>query len=163
MKALREAGEIVDPRDAQLERLKRENAELKKRVAARDQKLAEAAEFKTSAISRLAAQHAEIEQLREAVAARARVRALPNAPTHAAMAPFGRAADLVSGAPVRTTAIRGGRADQLRPRNRVASQAADSSAWSKCSGRRRVATPPDHGSRSLPHQDRLTWPVPYPG
>ncbi|MHA5052869.1 hypothetical protein [Streptomyces sp. SD15] len=44
-------------RAAQLERLKRENTELKKRVAAHDQKLAEAAEFKTLAISWLTAQY----------------------------------------------------------------------------------------------------------
>ncbi|MFE9889383.1 hypothetical protein [Streptomyces scopuliridis] len=55
------------------------DAELRKRVADRDQKLAEAAEFTTLAISRPAAQHAEIEQLREAVAA--------NVPTH--IAPYG--------------------------------------------------------------------------
>jgi len=49
--------------------------------------LAEAAEFQTLAISRLTAQHAEIEQLREAVPANARVRSLPNAPTR--IAPYG--------------------------------------------------------------------------
>ncbi|MBK3623292.1 hypothetical protein JHN59_00175 [Streptomyces sp. MBT49] len=87
VKALRDAGKIVDPRDAQIERLKGEVAELRKRVAARDQKLAEAAEFKALAVSRLAAQHAEIEQLRETVTANARVRSLPNAPTHSA--PYG--------------------------------------------------------------------------
>ncbi|WP_121751023.1 hypothetical protein [Streptomyces sp. E2N166] len=59
-----QAGEIVDPRAAQLERLKKENAELRDRVARRDRELAELAEFRVLAISRLAAQHDESERLR---------------------------------------------------------------------------------------------------
>ncbi|GGZ92897.1 hypothetical protein [Streptomyces bluensis] len=84
---LRAAGEIVDPRDAQIDRLKKQVAELKRRITARDEQLAELTEFKALAVSRLAAQHAEIEQLREAVASNARVRSLPNVATH--IAPYG--------------------------------------------------------------------------
>ncbi|MFF9074471.1 hypothetical protein ACF1A9_19535 [Streptomyces sp. NPDC014872] len=51
------------------ERLKGEVSELRRRVAARDQKLVEEAEVKPLAIARLAAHRAESEQLREAVAA----------------------------------------------------------------------------------------------
>lgn len=87
VKARRDAGNLVDPRDAQIARLKVEVAELRKRIASRDQKLAQATEFKALAISRLAAQHAEIEQLRETVTANARVRSLPGAPAHSA--PYG--------------------------------------------------------------------------
>ncbi|MEV5944585.1 hypothetical protein [Streptomyces sp. NPDC051994] len=43
-----------------------------------------AAEFKTLVISRLAAQHAEIEQFRETVGPNARVRALLTVPTRIA-------------------------------------------------------------------------------
>ncbi|OMI88451.1 hypothetical protein BSZ07_17385 [Streptomyces sp. M1013] len=62
--ALREAGEVPDPRDAQIERLKAHNAELKDRVAARDRTIEELTQFKKLALSRLAAQHDEITHLR---------------------------------------------------------------------------------------------------
>jgi uncharacterized protein (DUF3084 family) len=65
---LQDAGEIVDPRVAQIEHLKVEVVVLRDRVAARDQKLAELTEFKTLAISRLAAQYDEIERLRRQIA-----------------------------------------------------------------------------------------------
>ncbi|MGA5420552.1 hypothetical protein [Streptomyces lavendulocolor] len=61
--ALREAGEAVDPRDAQIERLKAQNAELKDRVADRDKTVQELTAFKKLALSRLAAQHDEIRRL----------------------------------------------------------------------------------------------------
>lgn len=64
LKDLQDAGDIIDPRAAQVERLKRENAELRERISRRDQALAQLTEFKVMAISRLAAQHEEIEQLR---------------------------------------------------------------------------------------------------
>ncbi|MFD7861340.1 hypothetical protein [Streptomyces sp. NPDC059783] len=85
---LQEADEIVDPRDAQIERLKAEVALLAKRVKDRDQKVTELTEFKTLAVSRLAAQHAEIEELRAALAAGGTVRSLPK-PLIPASAPFG--------------------------------------------------------------------------
>jgi len=83
---LRHAGEILDPRVAQIERLKKENAELRKRISARDEQLAELTEFKTLAISRLAAQHDEIERLRKQAATHHNVHPL-SAPSSSA--PFG--------------------------------------------------------------------------
>ncbi|MGW1197251.1 hypothetical protein ACWD4B_15655 [Streptomyces sp. NPDC002536] len=78
LRALQDAGEIVDPRAAQIERLKAENAELKKRVADRDEELAKLIAFRTQAISRLAAQHDEIERLRKQAAGGGNVRQLPS-------------------------------------------------------------------------------------
>lgn len=62
---LRQAGEITDPRDAQIARLKTENARLRERLADQETAIAELDSFKTRAISRLAAQHAETERLRQ--------------------------------------------------------------------------------------------------
>ncbi|MFB7634656.1 hypothetical protein ACFC0M_27415 [Streptomyces sp. NPDC056149] len=87
LKALQEAGQIVDPRAAQIERLKAQVAELKERLAKRDEALAELAAFKTLAISRLTAQHQEIEHLREQAAAVGNVRRLPAA--RSTTAPYG--------------------------------------------------------------------------
>lgn len=86
LRELRDAGEILDPRVAQIERLKKENAELRKRISARDEQLAELTEFKTSAISRLAAQHDEIERMRKQAATHHNVR--PLSPSRST-APFG--------------------------------------------------------------------------
>lgn len=85
--ALRQAGEIVDPRAAQIERLKAQVAELKDRVANRDEALAELTAFKTLAVSRIAAQQSEIERLREQTAALGNVRRLPSA--RSGTAPYG--------------------------------------------------------------------------
>ncbi|MFF8293565.1 hypothetical protein ACF068_30770 [Streptomyces sp. NPDC016309] len=79
LKALREAGEAPDPRTAQTERLKAQVAELKERLAKRGKALAELTAFKTLAVSRLTAQHEEIERLREQAAQDANVRRLPAA------------------------------------------------------------------------------------
>ncbi|MBM7168469.1 hypothetical protein JQK87_08585 [Streptomyces sp. G44] len=62
--ALRQAGEMPDPRDAQIERLKAQNAELRDRVADRDETIEALIAFKKLALSRLAAQHDEIMHLR---------------------------------------------------------------------------------------------------
>lgn len=62
--ALTAAGATPDPRQAQLERLTADNASLRGRLADRDAQIAELTNFKTRAISRLAAQHDEIETLR---------------------------------------------------------------------------------------------------
>ncbi|MFE7397637.1 hypothetical protein [Streptomyces sp. NPDC057557] len=77
LQELRAAGEIVDPRAAQIERLKAQNAELNKRVGTRDKQITELTEFRTLAISRLSAQHDEILRLRELVNSKASVRTLP--------------------------------------------------------------------------------------
>lgn len=61
---------------------------LAKRVDDRVQKVAELTEFKTLAVSRLAAHHAEIEELRSALAAGETVRSLPKPPVSTS-APFG--------------------------------------------------------------------------
>ncbi|MFF2700964.1 hypothetical protein ACFVUQ_21670 [Streptomyces cyaneofuscatus] len=64
VQALQDAGEIVDPRAGQLERLKKENADLRGRVSRQDSELGKLTEFRVLAIPRLAAQHDEIERLR---------------------------------------------------------------------------------------------------
>ncbi|WP_199883396.1 hypothetical protein [Streptomyces sp. CB01580] len=76
LRTLQEAGEFVDPRVAQIERLKTKVAELKERLAQRDETIAELATFKELAVSRLAAQHDEIVRLREQAAALGNVRRL---------------------------------------------------------------------------------------
>ncbi|MFE3527028.1 hypothetical protein ACFXOD_36750 [Streptomyces sp. NPDC059161] len=55
--ALQDVGEIPDPREAQIARLKTENSKLRERLAASEQTVTE-----------LAAQHEEIVRLREAAA-----------------------------------------------------------------------------------------------
>ncbi|MGW5155764.1 hypothetical protein ACWEPN_09810 [Nonomuraea wenchangensis] len=61
---LRETREISDPREAQIERLKQQVAELKDRIKDRDAELAGLRQFKIVAVSRIAAQHEELERLR---------------------------------------------------------------------------------------------------
>ncbi|MEU3173022.1 MULTISPECIES: hypothetical protein [unclassified Streptomyces] len=87
VRELQQAGKIVDPREAQIERLKAEREELKKRAADRDALLEKLAGFKQLAISRLAAQHEEIERLRRQITDGANVRALPAAADRTA--PYG--------------------------------------------------------------------------
>lgn len=77
LQELQDAGEIIDPRDAQVDRLKKQVVELKKRISIRDERLAELTEFRTLAISRLGAQHDEIERLRAQVAQTSPLRAVP--------------------------------------------------------------------------------------
>ena len=74
-------GNQPDPRTAQIVRLKDENAHLRQRLLECEQQTAELTEFRITAISRLAAQHDEITQLRRALAAHGNVRALPAATT----------------------------------------------------------------------------------
>ncbi|GGL17344.1 hypothetical protein GCM10010094_92810 [Streptomyces flaveus] len=64
LRALQEAGTAPDPRDAQIQRLKTQNAELKTRLAARDKTIEDLTAFKRLALSRIAAQHDEIMHLR---------------------------------------------------------------------------------------------------
>ncbi|WTN46224.1 hypothetical protein OHB00_00405 [Streptomyces sp. NBC_00631] len=77
LRTLREAGEVVDPRIAQIERLKVKVTELKERLSHRDETVAELTTFKERAVSRLAAQHDEIVHLREQAPALGNVRRLP--------------------------------------------------------------------------------------
>ncbi|MET9565760.1 hypothetical protein [Streptomyces tauricus] len=87
LRTLREAEKVIDPRIAQIERLKTKVAELKERLAQRDETVADLTTFKELAVSRLAAQHDEIARLREQAAALGNVRGLP-AP-RPATAPYG--------------------------------------------------------------------------
>lgn len=87
---LRSAGQAPDPRDAQIQRLKHENAELKRRISESGTALAELQRFETLALSRLAAQHEEIVRLRrtpEAAASKGSVRQLPARPATGLIGP----------------------------------------------------------------------------
>jgi CII-binding regulator of phage lambda lysogenization HflD len=75
--ALRQTGDTPDPRDAQIARLRAEIAVLKKRLDQRDQAIEDLTDFRSEALSRLAAQHEEILQLRRHADPGARVRRLP--------------------------------------------------------------------------------------
>ncbi|MDG9713005.1 hypothetical protein [Streptomyces sp. DH10] len=76
LKLLQEAGIVVDPRTAQIQRLKDKNAKLETRLEEQNAELAELKEFKQLALSRIAAQHLEIERLRAERAADGKVAAL---------------------------------------------------------------------------------------
>ena len=69
-------GNIPDPRDAQVARLKDENTKLKARLAMTQSTVEELSGFKALAISRLTAQHDEIQRLRKGQAKTAIVRDL---------------------------------------------------------------------------------------
>jgi hypothetical protein len=61
---MREAGDPVDHREAQINRLKNEITSLKQRLADREQTITALTDLKTEVLSRLAAQHDEITRLR---------------------------------------------------------------------------------------------------
>jgi chromosome segregation ATPase len=73
---LRDTGAITDPTEAQIVRLKTDNAALKRRLADHDTTIAELTEFRTTAVSRLTAQHEEILRLRAHLARHDNVRTL---------------------------------------------------------------------------------------
>jgi DNA repair exonuclease SbcCD ATPase subunit len=77
VQALQDAGEIPDRREAQIDRLKTENAKLKARLTQSEQTIDELTDFRSQALARLAAQHEEIVRLRDAVAGASRVSRLP--------------------------------------------------------------------------------------
>ncbi|MFG2630660.1 hypothetical protein [Streptomyces sp. NPDC048473] len=77
LRALQDAGEIPDPREAQIARLKAENAKLKARIAQSGETIDELTDFRSQSLARLAAQHEEIVRLREASAGTTHVRRLP--------------------------------------------------------------------------------------
>jgi CII-binding regulator of phage lambda lysogenization HflD len=64
LRTLQQAGEQPDPRDAQITRLTNEITTLKHRLAGSTSTIEELADFKASALARLAAQHDEITRLR---------------------------------------------------------------------------------------------------
>jgi chromosome segregation ATPase len=77
LERLRVEGHHPDPRAAQILRLKDENTRLRERLTEQERQVTELTQFKTTAISRLAAQHAEITRLRAALATLGNVRVLP--------------------------------------------------------------------------------------
>jgi hypothetical protein len=77
--AIRQAGDAPDPREAQIGRLKTEITTLKERLARQDAAIAELTEFRTLALSRLAAQHDEITRLRQGTRNAAGITRLPAA------------------------------------------------------------------------------------
>ncbi|RZB19554.1 hypothetical protein StrepF001_12430 [Streptomyces sp. F001] len=78
LQALQQTGEIPDPREAQITRLKAENTKLRERLAHSEQRIDELTDFRSQALARLAAQHEEIVRLREAAAGTSRVSRLPS-------------------------------------------------------------------------------------
>ena len=83
LERLRQAGETPDPRAAQINRLKNEVIELKARLTHADRTIEELTDFRSQALSRLAAQHEEIVRLRSTLSTPGNVIALPNGFTRA--------------------------------------------------------------------------------
>ncbi|MGW5235960.1 hypothetical protein ACWEQU_27640 [Streptomyces nodosus] len=79
LQSLRTAGDIPDPRDAQIERLKSEITKIKDRLTRSDSAIEDLTDFRTQALARLPAQHVEILHLRRSAAAADRVTRLPTA------------------------------------------------------------------------------------
>jgi hypothetical protein len=79
LQPLQQAGEIPDPREAQVALLKEDVAKLKERLSCSESTVEELTEFRTWALARLAAQHEEIVHLRETAAAVNRITRLPAA------------------------------------------------------------------------------------
>ena len=77
--ALHGSGTAPDPRDARITQLKARNDELRQKLADRDAAIRDLEQFRTRALSRLAAQHDEISRLRRqaTLAAAGNVRSLP--------------------------------------------------------------------------------------
>lgn len=69
---------MTDPRDAQITRLKDDIQAFQRRLADRDGTIAELTEFKTRALSRLAAQHDELQRLQSHAACPGNLRVLPS-------------------------------------------------------------------------------------
>ncbi|ANP48575.1 hypothetical protein J2Z21_009816 [Streptomyces griseochromogenes] len=76
LKLLQEAGAVVDPRIAQIQRLKDTNTQLEERIKKQNIEIDELKEFQQLALSRIAAQHLEIERLRTEAAAGGKVTVL---------------------------------------------------------------------------------------
>jgi chromosome segregation ATPase len=74
---IRADGHLPDPRAAQILRLQDANTKLRQRLDEREREIAELTAFKTTALSRLAAQHTEITRLRTTLADHHNVHALP--------------------------------------------------------------------------------------
>jgi hypothetical protein len=79
LQTMQHAGEIPDPREAQISRLKAENNRLKERLDRSEQTIEDLTDFRGQALAQLAAQHEEIVHLRQTTAATSRVARLPAA------------------------------------------------------------------------------------
>ncbi|MQS37770.1 hypothetical protein FFZ77_19700 [Streptomyces katsurahamanus] len=77
LNAMREAGGIPDPREAQVARLKAGNTRLRERFAQSERTINELIDFRSQPLAQLAAQHEEIVRLREAAAGTSTVSRLP--------------------------------------------------------------------------------------
>jgi hypothetical protein len=66
--AVHASGTAPDPRDAQVNRLRAQNDDLRQKLAGRDAAIRDLEQFKELALSRLAAQHDEITRLRRQAA-----------------------------------------------------------------------------------------------
>ncbi|MEV6325644.1 hypothetical protein AB0M45_31425 [Nocardia sp. NPDC051787] len=74
---LRQSGVITDPREAQITGLKQTVDKLRARNTVQQNRITELTQFRTTALSQLAAQHEEILRLRAAMLRQGNVRALP--------------------------------------------------------------------------------------
>ncbi|MFF4754984.1 hypothetical protein ACWD5R_33225 [Streptomyces sp. NPDC002514] len=81
LQTLQQAGEIPDPREATIARLKTETTKLKERLSHSEQTIDELTDFRTQALARLAAQHEEIVHPRAVAAGTETVTHLPNSRT----------------------------------------------------------------------------------
>ncbi len=81
LKARQQVGDLPDPRDAQIARLKDDNAALRQRLADRDTTITTLTGFQKQALAQLAAQHDEITRLRNQNKRAATVRLLPTPAT----------------------------------------------------------------------------------
>ena len=77
---LREAGIQPDPRQAQITRLQREVATLRERLSSKQAEIDELSTFRSTALSRIAAQHEKILRLRAAPNSANHLTALPTRP-----------------------------------------------------------------------------------
>ncbi|QKW22850.1 hypothetical protein HUT16_30510 [Kitasatospora sp. NA04385] len=76
LRSLHAIGEIADPRDAQVERLKTEVTKPKARLARADGTVEQLTDFRAQALARFAAQHEEVIHLRATAPAASRVNRL---------------------------------------------------------------------------------------
>lgn len=81
VRALQEVGEIPDPRQAQIARLKAENTSIRERLRRAEQAIDALTDLRTQALARLAAQHEEILLLRGTLEGTSRVSRLPSRTT----------------------------------------------------------------------------------
>jgi hypothetical protein len=79
LQQLQQAGQIPDPKTAQIERLKAEIDKLRSRLAQADTTIKELADLRTQALARIAAQHEEIQRLRTAPNPNTNITRLPPA------------------------------------------------------------------------------------